>query len=91
MTTAPPRQTRSRRRGLMPALLIAAGIVALGVAVVFGVRFVQSVLAPHPSPGIPLTVVAESKAAEAAGSATAGSEEAAAAGFLAAQPTAVWL
>jgi endoglucanase len=91
VTTAPPRQTRSRRRGLILALLIVAGIVALGVGVVFGIRFIQSALAPHPSPGIPLTVVAESKAAEAAGSATAGSEEAAAASYLAAQPTAVWL
>ncbi|WP_375385859.1 glycoside hydrolase family 6 protein [uncultured Microbacterium sp.] len=94
---APAPQKRPRRRGrwIVIAVVVAAAAVAILVvsAIVIGAIAAgsQPAATKTPHPGMALLVPSDTGAATASASAQEGTDAAAAAAYLAAQPTAVWL
>lgn len=86
------KQRPPRRRAIV-LTIVAVVVVAViaGVAAVIAGLAGSAAAARAPHPGMPLLVAADTAAAAASASAPAGTDAAAAAKYLAARPTAVWL
>ncbi len=87
-THRPPR----RRRVIILSVVAVAvlAVIVLAVALIAGLVGPSTAARP-PRPGMPLLVAADTAAAAASASAQPGTDEAAAAKYLAARPAAVWL